>query len=46
MSNFIKAKNAVSKELYEVEMILKNIGKSSLQFVDKNVVEKSHIASM
>lgn len=27
MSNFIKAKNAVSKELYEVEMILKNIGK-------------------
>ncbi|OOM10571.1 polyprenyl synthetase family protein [Clostridium saccharobutylicum] len=27
MSNFIEAKNAVSKELYEVEMILKNIGK-------------------
>ncbi|MZK51160.1 polyprenyl synthetase family protein [Clostridium beijerinckii] len=27
MSSFIKAKNAVSKELYEVEMILKNIGK-------------------
>ncbi|MBN7575113.1 polyprenyl synthetase [Clostridium sp. 2-1] len=27
MSNFIKAKNAVSKELYEAEMILKNIGK-------------------
>lgn len=27
MSNFINAKNAVSKELYEVEMILKNIGK-------------------
>lgn len=26
MSSFIKAKNAVSKELYEVEMILKNIG--------------------
>lgn len=27
MSSFIEAKNAVSKELYEVEMILKNIGK-------------------
>lgn len=27
MPNFIKAKNAVAKELYEVEMILKNIGK-------------------
>ncbi len=27
MSSFIKAKNAVSKELCEVEMILKNIGK-------------------
>ncbi|MFT8350613.1 polyprenyl synthetase family protein [Clostridium saccharoperbutylacetonicum] len=27
MSSFIKAKNAVSKEIYEVEMILKNIGK-------------------
>lgn len=27
MSSFIEAKNAVSKEIYEVEMILKNIGK-------------------
>lgn len=27
MSSFIEAKNSVSKELYEVEMILKNIGK-------------------
>lgn len=27
MSSFIEAKNAVSKELYEVEMVLKNIGK-------------------
>lgn len=27
MSSFIKAKNVVSRELYEIEMILKNIGK-------------------
>lgn len=39
MSSFIKAKDAVSKELYEVEMILKNIGKDFSSSSTKEIFE-------
>jgi octaprenyl-diphosphate synthase len=39
MSSFIEAKNAVSKELYEIEMILKNIGKDFSSGLTKEIFE-------
>ncbi|MCE5220554.1 MAG: polyprenyl synthetase family protein [Clostridium sp.] len=45
MSSFIEAKNAVSKELYEVEMILKNIGKDFSSDLTQEIFDyffKSH----